>query len=73
MSILIFYIIFVIAMFFATIKDYNNVSVTPRQIYETTYLNVFACILVFVILFAIDPLFFIVHFIDWLLHVGRKE
>ena len=73
MSILIFYIIFVIAMFFATIKDYNNVSVTPRQICETTYLNVFACIPVFVILFAIDPLFFIVHFIDWLLHVGRKE
>lgn len=72
MLILAYYIIFIIAMFFATIKDYGNVAVTPRQIYECTDINIFACVLVFVIAFVLDPLFFILHFIGWLLHVGRK-
>lgn len=72
MLILAYYIIFIIAMFFATIKDYGNVAVTPRQIYECTEINIFACVLVFVIAFVLDPLFFILHFIGWLLHVGRK-
>ena len=71
--ILVFYILFIIAMFFATIKDYDNVAVTPRQIYECTDLNMFACTLVFIIAFVMDPLFFIVHFIDWVMHFGRKE
>ena len=70
---LAFYIIFIIAMFFGTIKDYDYAAVTPRQIYKCTDLNIFACTLVFVIAFAIDPLFFVLHFISWLLHVGRKE
>ena len=73
MMILVFYILFIIAMFFATIKDYDNVAVTPRQIYECTDLNMFACTLVFIIAFVMDPLFFIVHFIDWVMHFGRKE
>lgn len=72
MLILAYYIIFIIAMFFATIKGYGNVAVTPRQIYECTDINIFACVLVFVIAFVLDPLFFILHFIGWLLHVGRK-
>lgn len=73
MLMLAFYIIFIIAMFFATNKDYDNVAVTPKQIYECTDLNIFACVLVFVITFVIDPLFFVLHFIDWAMHFGRKE
>lgn len=73
MSILVFYIFFIILIFFATIGDYGNVAVTPKQIYECTNLNIFACTLIFIIAFVLDPLFFVVHFIDWLLHVGRKE
>lgn len=73
MLILAFYIIFIIVTFFATIDDYDNVSVTPRQIYECTGLNIFACTLVFIIEFVIDPLFFVLHFIDWAMHFGRKE
>ena len=71
--ILAFYIIFIIAIFFATFGDYDNVAVTPKQIYECTNLNIFGCALVFIITFVLSPLFFIVHFIDWLLHAGRKE
>lgn len=73
MLILAFYIICIIVIFFATIGDYDNVAVTPRQIYECTDLNMFACTLVTIIGFLLDPLFYIVHFISWLLHVGRKE
>lgn len=73
MLILIFYILFIIVIFLATIWDYDNVAVTPKQIYERTDLNIFACTLIFIIAFVIDPLFFVLHFIDWLLHVGRKE
>lgn len=58
---------------FATIGDYDNVAVTPRQIYECTDLNIFACTLIFIIGFVLDPLFFILHFIDWVMHFGRKE
>lgn len=73
MVILTFYIIFIIVMFFATLLDYDNAAVTPRQIYECTNLNIFGCALVFIIAFVIDPLFFILHFIDWVIHFGRKE
>ncbi len=73
MMILAFYIIFIIVIFFATIGDYDNVAVTPGQIYECTDFNIFACTLIFIIAFVLDPLFFVLHFIGWLLHVGRKE
>lgn len=73
MLMLVFYIMFIIVMFFATIKDYSNVAVTPKQIYECSDLNIFSCVLVFVIAFVIDPLFFALHFIDWAMHFGRKE
>lgn len=73
MVILTFYIIFIIVMFFVTLLDYDNAAVTPRQIYERTNLNIFGCTLVFIIAFVIDPLFFILHFIDWMIHFGRKE
>lgn len=70
---LVVYIIWIIGIFIATIGDYENIAVTPKQVYECTDLNIFACVLVFVIAFVLDPLFFVVHFIDWLLHVGRKD
>ena len=66
-------IIFIIVMFFATLLDYDNAAVTPMQIHESTNLNIFGCALIFIIAFVMDPLFFILHFIDWLLHVSRKE
>lgn len=72
MSILVCYIIFIILTFFATLSDYDNTAVTPRQLYECTDLNIFACTLVFIFAFVIDPLFFILHFIDWMMHFGRK-
>lgn len=70
---LVVYIIWIIGVFIATIGDYKNISVTPKQVYECTNLNMFACTLVTIIGFLLDLLFYIVHFISWLLRVGRKE
>lgn len=70
---LVIYIIWIIVIFITSIGDYENIAVTPKQVYECTNLNMFACTLVTIIGFLLDPLFYIVHFISWLLHVGRKE
>lgn len=32
-------------MFIATIKDFNNVAVTPKEMYECNDINLFACVL----------------------------
>ena len=71
--ILLFYSIFVVVIFFNTISDFDNVAVTPRQIYECTNLNMFACVLIFIIGFITNPLFFVAHFLYWIFHVGRKD
>lgn len=71
--ILLIYVILVMFMFFISIQDFGNVAVTPRQIYECNNLNMFACVLLFVIGFIINPLFYVSHFLYWLFHVGRKD
>ena len=71
--ILLFYSIFVVVAFFNTISDFGNVAVTPRQIYECNNLNMFACVLLFIIAFIVNPLFYVAHFLYWIFHVGRKD
>lgn len=46
---LVVYIIWIIGIFIATIGDYENIAVTPKQVYECTDLNMFACTLVIII------------------------
>ena len=71
--ILLIYVILVAFMFFISIQDFGNVAVTPRQIYECNNLNMFACVLIFIIAFIVNPLFFVAHFLYWIFHVGRKD
>lgn len=72
--ILIPYSCIIWCMFFITIKDRNDFGIiTPKEIYDNSDLNMFACILEWLVLFVFNPLFFIVHFIDFLLHFGRKD
>ena len=71
--ILLIYVIFVVFIFFITISDFGNVAVTPRQIYECNNLNMFACVLLFIIAFIVNPLFFVAHFLYWIFHVGRND
>lgn len=71
MEFLLVYVSIIIAMFIVTIKDFENVAVTPKEIYESNDLNMFGCVVIFVIMFLVNPLFFIAHFIYLVFHVGN--
>ena len=66
-EILTIYLIIVVGIFLGTIKDFGNMSITPKQLYECNNFNMFAAVLLF------NPLFFITHFFYWIFHVGREE
>lgn len=73
MEFLLTYICIIIAMFIVTIKDFDNVAVTPKEIYESNDLNIFACVVIFIIMLLVNPLFFVAHFIYWLFHIGMND
>lgn len=73
MRFLLTYISIIVAMFIVTIKDFDNVAVTPREIYESNNLNMFACVMIFIIMFVVNPLFFKTHFLYWLFHIKRND
>lgn len=70
--ILVIYSCIAISMFCVTIKGFNNVAVTPKEIYECNDLNMFACVVLFLIMLVFNPLFFIAHFLYWIFHVDRE-
>ncbi len=72
MKFLIIYVSIIIGMFIVTIKDFDNVAVTPKEIYECNNFNMFACVIVFIIMFLVNPLFFVAHFLYWLFHVEKN-
>lgn len=67
------YIIFILSIFLATIKDFGNVAITPKEIYDCNNFNMFACVLLFLLALVLNPLFFSAHFIYWIFHVGRTD
>lgn len=67
------YTCIVAGMFFGTIKDFNNVAVTPKEIYECNDMNMFACIVLFLIMLVLNPLFYIAQFLYWVFHVGKDD
>ena len=72
MKFLIIYVSIIIGMFIVTIKDFDNVAVAPKEIYECNNFNIFACVIVFIIMFLVNPLFFVAHFLYWLFHVEKN-
>lgn len=70
-EILTIYLIIVVGIFLGTIKDFGNMSITPKQLYECNNFNMFAAVLLYIVVF--NPLFFITHFFYWIFHVGREE
>lgn len=69
----VIYICIAIAMFCVTIKDFNNIAVTPKEIYECNDLNMFACVVLFMIMLVFNPLFYIFQFLYWIFHVERED
>ena len=72
-AILATYVCFVMVMFLYTLKDFDDLNATPNDIYETTNLNMFACVLAFIFMLIANPIFYIAKFLYWIFHVGRKD
>ena len=72
--IICFYILFILGIGVSSIFGYfDDMVVTPKEIYDSNDINMFGCVIVFIICFILNPLFYIAHFIHWLFHVGRKD
>lgn len=71
--ILFIYTMYTAVMLLNTIKYFDDVAITPKQIYECSNLNMFACVLLFIIVFIVNPLFYVAHFLYWIFHVGRND
>lgn len=72
-TILFIYIIYAVFVFLVTMKDFGKIEITPKQIYECNHMNMFGCVVLFVGLIIINPLFYMAHFVYWIFHVGRKD
>ena len=72
--IICFYILLIIGIGVSSIfEDFDDMAVTPKEIYDSNDINMFGCVIVFIICFILNPLFYIAHFIHWLFDVGRKD
>lgn len=76
--ILCFYILLIIgigvsSIFGAILGDFDDIAVTPKEIYDINDMNMLGCVIAFIVGFILNPLFYIAHFIHWLFHVGRKD
>lgn len=79
MEILIYYEIFSILIsiiiFFLAVTDEKKLYMyygCPKYIYNNSKLNVFGVFLVFLLCFILGPVYYLLWFIYWLFHVGRK-
>ena len=72
--IICFYILLILGIGVSSIFEvFDDIVVTPKEIYDSNDINMFGCVIVFIICFILNPLFYIAHFIHWLFHVGRKD
>ena len=67
----IIYLCFIVTVFLVTIKDFNSMADTPKELYEINDFNMFAAVILFCIMLVLNPLFYITKFLWWLFHVGR--
>ena len=54
------------------IEDPDECWLSPRYLYETSNMNIIGVILIFITVFALAPLYYIVVFIYWVCHIGRR-
>lgn len=66
------YIFIIVILFFMTFDDLHEIPTTPRQIYDESNMNMFGCTIQFLIMLVFNPIFHVVEFIYWIIHVGRK-
>ena len=47
--------------------------ISPRFIYDNTKLNIFGVILISLLIFLIATYYYIIIFIYWITHIGRRK
>jgi hypothetical protein len=69
------YVVFIIVAFICTLIDeaYDDMPFTPKEIFDTTNLNMFGSCVFWLFVVLIDPILFIFKFIGWIFTVGRKK
>jgi hypothetical protein len=72
-NLILIYIAYLIVVFCMTFLKKDEYTITPRELYDTSNLNMFGCVLLWFIAFIFNPLFYIACFAEWLCHVGRKD
>lgn len=71
---LVLYILLIVSTMFITLaSDWVRFSRTPRQIYDTSDLNMFGCVLLWIFSIVTNPIGYLMFFIHFLFHVGRKH
>ena len=68
---LIYFIVIAVA-FVMSLMDFGNISITPMQIYESNNLNMFGCVVLSIVFFILNPIYYFVYFVYWIFHIGRK-
>lgn len=73
-TVLIVFYIFVVVFFCCiTLKDFNDYSVTPRDVYDVTKLNWIGTMLLYALYLFFNPIYFLLHFLRWLVTFGRRD
>lgn len=67
------YFIIIAVTFVMSLMNFGEISITPAQIYESNNLNMFGCVVMAIIFFILNPIYYFVYFVYWLFHVGRKD
>lgn len=67
------YLICIIVTFIQTFEDLGNVNSTPKEIHEDCEFNMLGSTCIWLLMVFVNPIFFIVTFLNWFFHVGRKE
>ena len=67
------YVILVISTAMLTLtQGFDGFCKTPNEVYETTDLNMLGCVLLWIFSIVINPFGYVLYFIYFLFHVGRK-
>lgn len=66
------YFIVIAVTFVMSLMDFGNLSITPMQIYESNNLNMFGCVVMSIVFFILNPIYYFVYFVYWIFHIGRK-
>lgn len=67
----VFINISVFAIRYEGTPDETDIWVTPKDVYDTTCMNWFGAVITYLLMFVIDPFWYIAKLIWWAFHVGR--